>query len=289
MAELHLFVDPKAPPILSDAVTFETGASQAQVVDPSLWAYNHHGEGFGQADTGALTCFYEDLILGRPLPTKFVVGRVDIDSLVASTLFLHRELLTHAATLGFVAHVDFVHRRGFNALAHVDPNMASFLRFLSGYLPDGLSKQDLNARLSTVIGWIREYIAEDKMPSLQVRLPSLVVLDEGVGGFVVAETTGGLPDGWVELYRRGYYRGVLFGPRRGTLPTVLVSRKSAYVPLDLSRATYLLNEAEVIFGGPPAWSLEQDWLWGPPDGTLVPPSHVIEAVVGVEVSLVRAS
>ena len=287
MAELHLFVDFGAPPTLPDAVTFETRASQAQVVDTSLWAYNHHGADFGQADTGALTCLFEDLVLGRPMPTKFVAGQLDIDVIVAATLFLHRALLPLPATLNLVAQVDFVHRRGFNALPHVESSLGSFLRLLSTTCSDEVApKRDLNARLQMMIEWVREYLAEDRLPALPVRAPVPTILDTGAGGFVVAETTGSLPDAWVEMYRLGYYRGIVFGPRKDALPTVLVARKSAYVPLDLNRAAYMLNEAEKVFGGVPAWAVEQDWLWGPPSGTAIPPSGVIEAVVGVEVSLV---
>lgn len=289
MPDLQLFVEPKAPPIVEGALTFETGATLAQTMDPSLWAYEHHGEGFGQANPGALTCLYEDLVLGRPTPAAFVTRGVnDVDTIVAATLFLYRDLLTLPGTAGLVAQTDLVHRRGFAMTGHIDADLGRFFRLLRGSFPADLAKGTLNERLCSAVGWVRDYLAEGRLPALGTHFPQPLVLDEGPGGFVVAETRGSMPETWCELYRRGYQRGVLFGPREGTQLPVLVARKSPYVPLDLKQAQRRLNEAEVVAGGRPAWALDGDWLVSPPEGSLILAVDVVGYVVGFEVPLFEA-
>ena len=286
MPDLQIFVEAKAPPVLDGALTFETGATLAQTTSPTLWAYEHHGESFGQVNPGALTCLYEDLALGRPTPSAFVTRRInDIDTIVAAALFLYRDLLTLPGTTGLVAQTDLVHRRGLAMTGHVDPDLALFFRLLRGYFPDGLGRAAQNERLCTAVGWVREYLTTGKLPALGARFPCPTVLDTGPGGFVVAEARGSMPEAFFELYRRGFQRGVLFGGRNETRLPTLVARKSLFVPLDLARAMHRLNEAEVVAGGRAAWLCDGDWLWSPPEGSLLLAVDIVGHVVGVEVPL----
>jgi hypothetical protein len=81
------------------------------------------------------------------------------------------------------------------------------------------------------------------------------VLDIGTQGFCVAtQDETDLEAGWIELYRQGYLRGVLWGPAG----TCLVARKSTWLTFDLTSAYMALMGA----GG--EWVLEQDrgFLWG---------------------------
>lgn len=289
MGDLRIFVEPKAPPTLTGALTFETGATHDQVCDPAAWAYEHHGTSFGQANPGALTCLFEDLVLARPMPESFVTHRVsDIDTIVAMALFLYRDLTTHPVTPSLVVQTDLVHRRGLAAMAHVDSDLALFFRLLRGYFPDGLARQEQNERICTAVGWVREYLVEGKLPSLGSRFPVPRVLDTGPGGFVVAESGGSLPEAWFELYRQGYTRGVCFGPRIGTQLPALLARKSPFVPLDLRRACARLNEVELTLGGSPLWKLEGEWLWSPPQGSLILAVDIVGYAIGFEVPFVEA-
>lgn len=289
MSDLQLFVDPKAPVLLQGALTFETGASPEQAADPSLWAYEHHGAAFGQANPGALTCLFEDLVMGRPIPTAFVARHVnDIDTVVAMALFLYRELLTLPSTASLVMQTDLVHRRGLALMGHIEPDLGLFFRLLRGYFPDGLGRQEQSERLCTAVGWVRDYLLEGKLPSMGARFPTPRVLDTGPSGFVVAETGGSLPESWFELYRQGFVRGVCFGPRIGTQLPALVARKSLFVPLDLRRACVRLNEAETALGGFPRWKVEGDWLWSPPEGSLILAVDIVGYTIGFEVPLLEA-
>jgi hypothetical protein len=289
--DLQIFIEPKAPPVLDGALTFETGATMAQVVDPALWAYEHHGAGFGQANPGALTCLYEDLALGRATPAAFVARGVgDIDTVVAMALFLYRDLLTLPATSSLVMQADLVHRRGLAMTAHVEPDVGRLFRLLRGYFPSGLAQSAQGERISTAVGWVRDYLTAGRLPALGAPFPQPLVLDRGPGGFVVAETRGSLPEAWIELYRQGYHRGVLFGARgQGTLLPALVARKSAFVPLDLERACLRLNEAEAIAGGDEAWRVDGDWLWAPSEGSLLLAVSIVSHVVGVDVPLLEGT
>ena len=281
--KLEVRIEPDLPQVVPDAVSFETGATRAQASNPDLFVYEHHGEGFNQADPGALTCFFEDLILGRPFPFVFATKSIqDVDTLVAMSLFLHRDLAIHPAMPGLVATVDFVHRRGLVALSHVEPDLARFLCFLRAYFPEkGLSKRQLGDRLATAVTWIREFVHEDRLPHMGAPPTPVRVIDHGTNGFVVAETTGSLIDGWVELFRQGFLRGVLIGPDVHGRRTALAARKSPYVQLDLVTAARLLNQMEGAMGELPEWESDGFFLKSPPEGTLILVSHLLDVLVRV--------
>ena len=276
--EFSVSLDPEAPAVLSDAITFETGASPGQVRDSATFAYNHHGAGFGDASPGALTTFYEDLVLGRPFPTRMVARRVDgMDTVVAMALFLHRELAIEPRTPGFVAQVDFLHRRGLTVVGHVDLHLEQMVYLLND-APEGPDHE----WLTRAIGWIRDYLTRGMVPGT-VRQARVRVIDRGTDGFVAATTEETqLLRAWVELYRQGFLRGVVFGSASPDLRRpVLISRKSAYVSLDIDKAASVLNEMEAAMGEAPAWTVDGLWLHGPPQGTFVLPADVLAVLTRV--------
>jgi hypothetical protein len=269
--DLNVRVEGTLSGSIENAVSFETGLTRGQLQTTEV-AYEHHGEEFSPEDRGALPAFFEDLLLGRPMPTTFATRSVqDIDTLMAIALFLHRDLATHPNTPSFVSLVDFVHRRGLPALAHIEEPLARFLSALRSHFPESsLSQRELSARLISAIGWIREYIHEGTLPVLGPAPSSSVrVLDQGTGGFAVAETSGCLWDGWVELYRLGFLRGVLISAA-GDRKKVLIARKSHHVRFDLSTAARLLNQVEIVMAEAPEWTVSRDALWlEQPAGTLI--------------------
>ena len=278
---MSLYLDPKAPPVLDGAISFETGASTEDVRNLSVWAYEHHGSDFDSSSQGALTRFYEDMVSGRLLPPSFVTHRINgPDTIVAASLFLNRELVLLPETAKFVASVDWVHRKGLPALAVQDPDMCRFFRLLASVGQSNLSGSELEARLTAAIGWVTDYLDRGQMPALGQMFLEPRVLDRGPHGFVVAETRGDLLEGWVELFRQGYDRGVLFGPHHETRLPVLIGRRSGYVGLDLPLAGARLNELEVVHGGFPQWRVQGDFLVSPSDGTLCTAVQVVRMIVG---------
>jgi hypothetical protein len=283
--ELNVRIEKALPALVPGAISFETGARRADLDAPDVFAYEHHGEEFRPSDRGALPCFFEDLLLGRPLPLTFATHSIqDIDTLVAIAVFLHRDLATHPATPELVYTADFVHRLGLPALAHIAEDKARFLSALRGYFPEkGLSQRELSERVVTAVGWVREYLQEGRIPVLgPVPQSDIRVLDHGTSGFVVAETPGNLLDGWVELFRLGFLRGVLFGHRAGDRKAVLVARKSHFVALDLPAAARALNQLEITMGETPEWTVSRDGLWLEHQaGTLLLLSQVLAVLVRV--------
>lgn len=260
--DLNVRIDKTLPVWSSDVVNFETGASKAQTLDPALYVYDHHGQEFTTRDRGALPAFYEDVILGRPLPTTFATPAIkDVDTLVAITLFLHRGIATHPGMPQLVYTVDFVHRLGLPALAHLDESLARFLSSLREYsTKEGLSERVTGERISNSVQWLIQYLQEGEFATLGATPDSAVrILDQGTGGFVVAE--GRSLDGWVELYRMGFLRGILIQVD-GERKRILAARKSALVPMDLVLAGRLLNQLEVATGAEHGgWSVSTDGLW----------------------------
>lgn len=280
--ELNVRVESALTGQIENAISFETGLTRAQLLE--TLAYEHHGEDFSPDDKGSLPCFFEDLLLGRPMPTTFATRSVqDIDTLTAIALFLHRDLVTHPNTPGFVAVADFVHRRGLPALAHIEEPLGRFLSSLRSYFPDrGLSQRELSERIISAVTWVREYVQEGVIPVLGPAPNANVrILDQGTGGFAVAETSGSLWDGWVELYRLGFLRGVLISSH-DERKRMLIARKSPHVQLDLRIAAHLLNQVEVVMGESPEWTVSKDELWlEQPAGTLILLKDVLAIVMRV--------
>ena len=188
-----------------------------------------------------------------------------------------RAVAEHVASLAPTSGFPPVLVGDFNAEPGSDE--VRFLRLLRGFFPEGLSQREEGERLQTALGWIREYVLEQRLPALGTALPDVQTLTTGTDGFVLATTQGTLVEGWVELYRQGHLRGALFGARVEDRPTVLVARKSFYVSFDLGRAAHLLNELEAIAGGSSAWEASGDWMWGPPTGTYVLASDILAVLL----------
>ncbi len=278
---MPVIIDPRLPIIVPDAVSFETGASRAQASDPSLYVYEHHGDEFGWSDPGALVCFVEDWLLGRPMPPLFASRTVQIDTLVAIALFERRpELLSVPGVYAFAMQADFVHRRGAAALAHIDDTLGLFFMALEGNFAGALSKSELESRVILSTAWIVEYLTDGQLPYFGER-PPVRVVQRGTDGFVVAETTGDLRLGWVDLFRQGFTRGILVGPEENARRRVLVAKKGPYVPLRLDIAAQHLNAMETAQGELAGWGNHGLWLSGPEDGTLILVSHLIEVLIRV--------
>jgi hypothetical protein len=282
--DFQLIVDPTFQGPVPNAVAFETGASIAQLLESETPVYEHHGPEFGPIAPGALTRFFEDLLLGRPMPLTFAVRQIgDVDTVMAAALFMRRDLVTHPKAPGMVAGIDLVHRYGLTCLGHLDSDLGRFLGFLRGYLAKTLGKKETGTRLAQAIDWISGYMHNGTLPHSGVGWPSVRVVDRGTNGFVLAETDGSLLEGWVELYREGFLQGVLVGPVNGeSRRKVVASKKSLFIPLDLGKAASILNEMERAMGELPEWRVEGAlWLHGSDDGTLILLRHLMEVLLRV--------
>lgn len=285
--DLNIRIEKGLPTIVEGSVSFETGATREQLKSSPQVVYEHHGEEFSALDKSALMSFYEDLLLGRAMPTTLATPEIkDIDTIVAIALFLHRDLATHPNTPAFVHAVDFAHRLGIVGLSHLDDHLARFLSALRAYFPEkGLPQRVLSEKLQDALKWIRIYIHDGIIP-LQGSPPpvDVCVLDQGTSGFVVAELRSGpFLDGWVDLYRKGYLRGLLVGQSQEGRRKSLVAKKSAYLTFDLAPAASALNQMEAAMGELPEWSVSSDGLWmeSPSHGSLIRVNHLIEVLTRV--------
>ena len=284
--DLNVRIDKELSGIIPDAISFETGVSKEESENPEILAYEHHGPEFSAFSRGSLVAFYEDLILGKPMPLEFATPRIqDVDTLVAIALFLHRDLATHPSMPSFVYTTDFVHRMGLPALAHLDDHLARFFSALRAYFPEkGLSQRETSKRLQTAIGWLRTYVHEGDFsfvgspPVVEVR-----VINHGSDGFVISEVYGPLLDGWVELYRRGYLRGLAFTPLVNDRRNIVIAKKSNYLALKLDTACQIFNQMETAMGELPDWKVSPDGLWlqGPQEGTSILVQDLTEVLVRV--------
>lgn len=283
--QLNVRIESHLPAIVEGSISFETGATLAQVQDPGFYAYEHHGAEFSALDRSALVQFYEQLLLGRPMPATLATHQIrDVDVLMAITLFLHRDLATLPATPELVYTIDFAHRLGLPALAHIEESKARFISSLRAYFPDKLSQRELSQRVISAVGWIREYLQQGTLPVLGA-LPNtdLTVLAQGAAGFVLASTkSASLWDGWVELYRLGFLYGILIQYLDGDRKHVMIARKSHYVPLDLVLACRLLNQLEArAAAGSADWTVTSELWLEHASGTELPVARIREVLTQV--------
>jgi hypothetical protein len=267
---LQVIIDPKLPSVSESCVSFETGGTPE---DRPKWSYSH-----SQGTPGALSLFFEDLILGAPFPLTLGIHRIGgADTVFAVALFMNRDLALHPSMPGLVASVDLYHRYGAPALAHLASDLGRFLRLVEGYFQPFLPREEAGRRLSEAVTWVREYVLEEKLPHIRGEAGEVRVIDVGTNGFVVGECRKPSYETWVEAYRLGFLSGVLFGPEEGGYRNVLVSKKSGFVSLDLSRALRFLNELEAR-GEPSEWQLEGFFLRPSDIGTTLLPSMVLEVL-----------
>ena len=240
---------------------------------------------FGDFDEGdlvytSLPVFFSDLALGRPLP--LILAMRDLESighLLAVALFLHRELAIQPSMVGLIAAVDLAERWGIAGLAHVDRDLARFLVFLSSFLHAGLEKSALKERMPIAIRWVQEYVLTGMLPALPPEAEPPRILNVGTNGFVVAEAPGVLQMAWVELFRQGYLRGMVFSPPKEDRRRVLIGRKSVFLQMDLPKMGQALNEAERAMGEPPGWKVGANWLESPEEGTLILVSYLMKLLL----------
>ncbi len=274
--QLHVTIDPDLPTICSDEALVIN--SRGEVT---------HSEAVVYPQDYPLLPFFHDLIQGRPFPLTLKMKHLGPQNILIVALFLQRDLAVEPSMASLVMAADLVDRFGLSGMAHIDREFADFFFLWGKYLPvSSLHTRDAQARLVTVLGWIRQYVKGGRLPSALLPSSSNIprILDSGTNGFVVAEASmtrsDNLLDCWVELYRMGYLCGILFGQLDGDRRVMMGAKRSPYVSLNLVKAAEILNEAELAMGELPEWGVEQDLgLLSPPSGTLLAPSMVIEVLL----------
>lgn len=227
---------------------------------------------------------YVDLILGKPVPLALAARRIEtLGQALILALFLRRGLALHPRMHQLVVSTALADRFSLGGLAHVERDLARFLLLIQGYVVDPkLGRKELGRRLATMVEWVEDWVEDDRMPQLPVEPDPPRVLDQGTNGFVVAETTGPLEAGWLDLYRMGYLRGVLVTTVKNGRRGVLGARKSQFVAFDLPQAARLLTTVEEPLGGL-QWAAHHEGLWlaGPVEGTELPLDAILKVLLRV--------
>ena len=223
-----------------------------------------------------LGSFYHMLISGSPLPLTLVIRSLeDVTTLLAIALFLHRDLSIHPSMPGLVTAFNLVCDEPFWGPAHIDRDLARFLRHLQQYVSQtGLDKRQQGECVASSVQWIREYVHLGNLPQMAPEPPPPSVLLTGSDGFVLAKTEKNLPLGWVELFRQGHLKGILIGPSVNDRRPVTIARKSPAVTFGLDRLQAALEAVEDALGEISSWSLTEDTLSTP--GTLMTLQHLLQ-------------
>ena len=247
--------------------------------------YEHlHGTplklGKGSRASATLLEFFQKLVEGRSFPLRFWAPDVsELDKALAVALFTNRDLVMQPAMTSLVLHCELLRRLGLAGFAHMDRDMARFFGLLQAYLQTGNRKEQAT-NLQTVVQWVRDYAFEGRFPNLPPEGELPTILDVGTNGFVQATTTGGLREGWVELFRAGHLRGVLFGSEKQGRREVIIMAKSPYLEFDLDQAAIILSEAELSLGGS-EWRSEGNYVLSPRQGTQLPMGSIMKVLVRI--------
>lgn len=244
----------------------------------------HAGAVVYKSHTGAsmVSSLWGDLILGRPLPTKLILRKVEsVEQLLCLALFMDRELALHPKVPTLVSAVELVKSLGPVGLAHIEPDLARLLIFLDSYVFGGNpNRKELSRRLQQSLGWVRDYALENRLPSLPRQSDPPKVLDRGTNGFVVAEARKGkFFEALIDVYRMGFLRGLLFSPEGEGPYCAMAFKKSAFLQFDLQTAVSKLNQAESQVGRPASWVLEERLLYN--ESTLMPRDLVLQVLLRV--------
>jgi hypothetical protein len=275
----QVIIDPNISSVVNKSICFETGVNKDQL-GPGL--YEHHGAEYTFRDIGALTRFYEDLILGFPLPLTFVTrGIYGPDAIVAMALFLYRDLAIIPATTGLVSGIDLVHRYGTTLLAHVDTSLSGFIKSFPKLFPDNISKREQGERISIGVQWIRDYLTDNNPPLLGGSLPDVRIVDIGSNSFVLAESDNSSVEAWEVLYRSGYLRGIIFNHKKDNSKSVLISRKCELVWPGMVNAIAFLNDLEKLSGGSEKWYSNGNYIYSPPNGSNILDCYIMDIVLRV--------
>jgi hypothetical protein len=250
------------------------------IIDPEF-----RGDAIHFTDIG-LTTFYTELLLGKGLHLRFAIPRVSgLDIVLAMALFLNRDTLLQPKTPGLVMLVDLAVKHGPQMLSHAEADLTNFLVFLQSYVvqdSEKLTKIELGERLSSAIGWIRDYLMDDRLPHLGSSAQDEVrVIDVGSNGFVLATTTDDAEEAWFDLFRAGHLRGVVLGPEKNGRRDVFACRKSLLVDFDVRRAAFLLTEVEQAFEGTGEWLATDRSVKSPEGGTILSIANMLEVFLRV--------
>lgn len=263
------------------------------VLDPKLGNRIEGAVAFGDFEThpqaavypsDGLLAFHRDLILGRALPLVFVTrGLHNLGVAAAITLFLHRDLALHPNLPGFLYGVDLADRYGVSGHSHLDRDLSRFFRLVKGVLAASKGKTAQKEALDTVVGWVHEYVIDGGLPGLPPEAQPPRILDRGTDGFVLATSESDFEWAWEELFRMGHLRGLLTAPmsERPNHWVYLGARKSPFLAMDLHKAAEILNQGEEQLGDEARWRSDGMWLFGPKEGTLLPPASVVSILTRV--------
>lgn len=272
--EIRVTVDPDLPTTLTEPVVawgkFEGTRAGLTIYGP------------GQGAT-ALSRLYVDLICGRPLPVTFFTRAVrDLETVVATSLFLDRVLCLNPWASTLVSSVELATHLQEGGLAHVERDLARLLVFVESYVKAPVvDRAEQGRKLQQVVTWLRAYADRGELPSVSRPQEPPTVLDRGTNGFVLATATGSLVDAVVELYRSGNLRGVVFSPLESGVERVLAFKKSPYVRFDLQAAAAHLNSIEPSAGQSGSWKVDRFLLASPSKGTRIPRDILVQTFLRV--------
>lgn len=271
--QLQVVVNPEVDSAVKGVVAFGNFTTEDDTLSTSIYRVTD------------VRAFYKDLILGRPVGLTFVTRSIsNLGVFVSIALFLRRELALHPSMPGIVAAAEMVDAYGLSGLAHIDRDLAKLFRVLrASFLEVG--QNDLENLLTNALGWFQDFVTQGQLVATPEDPDPPKILDYGTNGFVVAQSSKcdwfNLDQGWEELYRQGFLRGLLFSPMVNDRRLILVARKSPYLSLDLQVAASALNDAETALEEEPDWVSDQLWLRGPKNGTLLPIASILDLLVRV--------
>lgn len=153
----------------------------------------------------AIENFHQHIILGQTFPSEMILGRFDVESILAATLFSNPSIVLNGTCHGLIRDYVDVLKWGDIGLAHINRNHANLFLTLDHALNDDhiQTKQDQEHTLKREVNTVDHYITKGQIPPRPDRAELDMICDDGA--FVAYRSSEAQLD---RIYRQGYLWGM---------------------------------------------------------------------------------
>jgi hypothetical protein len=212
-----------------DAICFETKCSPQEVMDLSLYAFEHHGPAYTPLHPGALRLFHERVLLGQNMPpTLFLTEWYKPDQLMAAAIFSNPSTVLLSRCTDLVNSVDMVDRLGSAAYGHIDVSHKELLFLLNHltkpYISSDISSTKKYTALELAIKTILQFLENPHSIPVDLEEPKYEILYVNAPLVIFRS----MDYAWDHLYSEGFLYGFCVSGDQ-----IVFSKKSPLVQMDV--------------------------------------------------------
>ena len=215
-----------------NVICYNTGASRGD-------RYGFDSQMMGNL---AIRSFYERVLLGESFPNKMILGGLDLEGIIAASLFSHPEMILENQCSPFISSVEMVLKWGDVGFSHIPENhkdiIISLQKIISPKEKYNTKGEKENA-LKQGVKTIKKYILEGRLPPLQDFSENYEEITS-TGEFIAYKSKNPL---FHEIYSKGYLSGMWISSEDSN--SISIYKKSQLVDtIDLNKVGEELDQME---------------------------------------------